>query len=204
MDLRTFVRPDRPPPAPRPEIGLPVPPLPGAPPALGRPRVVAFLRHVGCPFAELTMKTLDQASARHPHVQFLAVSQGTPAATRQWCAQLQMGIGVMVIDDPEGRVYATWGLGLTNLRHFLGLRSMCRAASLATRGIRLRHPSGNRWQQAGTFGIDVTGVLRWRHFPEHAGDTPDVDAAVRAIAQGMPFAVRERSDDGSGELLELR
>ena len=81
MDLRTFVRPDRPRFVPLPEIGRPAPPLPGASPALGRPRVVAFLRHVGCPFAELTMKTLDAASGRHPEVQFLAVSQGTPAAT---------------------------------------------------------------------------------------------------------------------------
>jgi hypothetical protein len=203
MDLRTFVRPDRPPPAPLPEIGRTAPSLPGAPPALGRPRVVAFLRHVGCPFAELTMKTLDQASARHPHVQFLAVSQGTPAATRQWCAELQMGFGVMVIDDPEGRIYAAWGLGLTNLRHFLGLRSVCRAASLAARGIRLRHPSGNRWQQAGTFGLDVAGVLRWRHLPQHAGDTPDVDAAVRAVMQDTPF-VRPGTADGPREPLELR
>ena len=130
MDLRTFVKPDRPPPAPLPRVGHPAPPLPGAPPALGRPRIVAFLRHVGCPFAELTMKTLDQASVRHPEVQFLAVSQGTPAATRRWCAELQMGYGVMVIDDPAGDVYAAWGLGLTTLRHFLGIRSVGRAVSL--------------------------------------------------------------------------
>ena len=63
MDLRTFVRPDRPRFVPLPEIGERAPDLPGAPAALGRPRIVAFLRHVGCPFAELTMKTLDQASA---------------------------------------------------------------------------------------------------------------------------------------------
>ena len=149
MDLRTFVKPDRPPFVRLPEIGRPAPPLPGAPPALGRARIVAFLRHVGCPFAELTMKTLDQASVRHPEVQFLAVSHGTPAATRRWCAELQMGYGVMVIDDPAREVYAAWGLGLTSLRHFLGLRSVGRAMSLATRGIRNRHPSGNRWQQAG-------------------------------------------------------
>jgi hypothetical protein len=185
MDLRTFVKPDRPPSVPLPEIGRPAPPLPGAPPALGRPRIVAFLRHVGCPFAELTMKTLDQASVRHPEVQFLAVSQGTPAATRRWCAELQMGYGVMVVDDPAREVYAAWGLGLTTLRHFLGLRSVGRAMSLATRGIRNRHPSGNRWQQAGTFGIDAGGTLRWMHLPEHAGDVPDVEAAVAAVMPGV-------------------
>jgi hypothetical protein len=196
MDLRTFVKPDRPRPGPLPGLGQLAPPLPGAPPALGRPRIVAFLRHVGCPFAELTMKTLDEASGRYPHVQFLAVSQGTPAATRRWCAELQMGYGVMVVDDPTGEIYTAWGLGLTSLGHFLGIRSVCRGAALAARGIRNRHPSGNRWQGAGTFGLDATGVLRWRHLPEHAGDLPDVEAAVRAVAA--------RAHHEPAELLELR
>jgi hypothetical protein len=204
MDLRTFVRPDRPRVVPLPEIGRPAPPLPGAPPALGRPRIVAFLRHVGCPFAELTMKTLDEASGRHPEVQFLAVSQGTPAATRRWCAELQMGYGVMVIDDPGRDVFVAWGLGLTSLRHFLGIRSVGRALSLATRGIRNRHPSGNRWQQAGTFGIDAAGTLRWMHLPEHAGDLPDVEAAVRAVLAGLTAVRADDSGDARGQLLELR
>ena len=204
MDLRTFVRPDRLPPAPLPESGRLAPALPGAPPALGRPRIVAFLRHVGCPFAELTMKTLDRASDRHPEVQFLAVSQGTPAATRRWCNELQMGYGVMVVDDPTGGVYAAWGLGLTSLRHFLGLRSVCRAVSLAARGIRNRHPSGNRWQQAGTFGIDAAGTLRWIHLPEHAGDLPDVEAAVAAVTRGVLLAPAGEAHDERPEPLELR
>jgi len=204
MDLRTFVKPDRPPFVPLPEVGQPAPPLPGAPPALGRPRIVAFLRHVGCPFAELTMKTLDAASGRHPEVQFLAVSHGTPAATRRWCAELQMGYGVMVVDDPTRHVYAAWGLGLTNLRHFLGLRSVGRAVSLATRGIRNRHPSGSRWQQAGTFGIDAAGTLRWMHLPEHAGDLPDVEAAVLAVMRRVAPAAGRDSHDAHGDSLELR
>jgi hypothetical protein len=204
MDLRTFVRPVRPLPAPLPALERHAPPLPGAPPALGRPRIVAFLRHVGCPFAELTMKTLDQASTRHPEIQFLAVSQGTPAATRRWCAELQMGYGVMVIDDAVGEMYAAWGLGLTTLRHFLGLRSVSRAVALAVRGIRNRHPSGNRWQQAGTFGIDAAGVLRWMHLPEHAGDLPDVEAAVRAVRAGGSLAATTGSHDERAESFELR
>lgn len=186
MDLRTFVKPDRPRPAPLPALGMPAPELPGAPPSFGRPRVVAFLRHVGCPFAEITMKTLDAASRRHPVVQFLAVSQGTPAATRRWCAQLQMGYGVTVVDDPTGAIYAAWGLGLTSLGHFLGMRSVCRAAALAARGIHNRHPSGNRWQGAGTFALDAAGNVRWRHVPAHAGDLPEVEAAVRAAMQPTP------------------
>ena len=114
-----------------------------------------------------------------------------------------MGFGVMVVDDPTRDVYTAWGLGLTNLRHFLGLRSVGRALSLATRGIHNRHPSGNRWQQAGTFGIDAGGTVRYVHLPEHAGDLPDVEAALAAVTRGAAPAAGRDSHD-AGDPLELR
>jgi hypothetical protein len=65
--------------------------------------------------------------------------------------------------------------------HFLGRRSLRQVAKLARNGIRNRHPHGTRWQSAGTFALDGEATVRWRHLPEHAGDLPDLDAAVRAL-----------------------
>lgn len=203
MDLRTFVKPERAAPSPPPAIGDVAPALSDAPPAQGRARLVAFLRHVGCPFAEVTVRELDAISLRHPAVQFIAVSQGTPAATRQWCARLRIGYGVTIVDDPDGRLYVAWGLGLTSLGHFLGWRSVCGAMSLAVRGIHNRHPSGSRWQSAGTFAVDAAGIVRWRHLPVHAGDLPDLAAALRAL-EPATSAPRSRASHGDGGLLELR
>jgi hypothetical protein len=53
---------------------------------------------------------------------------------------------------------------------------------LAKDGIRNRHPHGTRWQQAGTFAVDASETVRWRHLPEHAGDLPDLDSAVAAAS----------------------
>jgi hypothetical protein len=62
------------------------------------------------------------------------------------------------------------------------------AKRLRARGIVNRGPTGSRWQRAGSFAVDRNGIIRWRHLPAHAGDLPDVDAAVRAVT-GRPAIV---------------
>ncbi len=147
----------------------------------GRPAIVAFLRHTGCPFAELTMRTLREAAARSPWVQWIAISHAPQEASERWCRAVGGADGVVIASDPSRRAYADWGLGRTSLSHFLGPRSLGAVRSLARRGIRNRHPHGTRWQQAGTFALDDRALVRWRFLPAHAGDLPDLDLALDAI-----------------------
>jgi hypothetical protein len=142
--------------------------------------VVAFLRHTGCPFAEATAHALREAAAANPALEWIAVSHASANATERW-AQAIGGMGdVVVLLDPERRLYASWGLGRSSLGHFLGRRSLAEVKRLARSGIRNRHPEGTRWQQAGTFAVDATGTVRWSHLPAHAGDLPDLAAAAAA------------------------
>jgi alkyl-hydroperoxide reductase/thiol specific antioxidant family protein len=177
MDLRTFLRPEPVPLQPIPAIGAPAPATPKLIVATGRPTIIAFLRHVGCPFAEATFHRLAPLSQAYPDVDFVAVSHATAAATASWCGTLGGAERVRIVVDTDRTLYAAWGLGLTDARHFLGARSLASVARLAANGIRNRHPSGTRWQTAGTFALDAAGIVRWRHIPAHAGDLPDLDAA---------------------------
>jgi hypothetical protein len=179
LDPRTFIPPRQEPLAPTPRPGDAAPGLPLAL-KTGRPAIVAFLRHTGCPFAELTMRMLREGAVNHPEIEWIAVSHAPPEATELWCSAVGGSNGVLVTCDPSHRAYADWGLGRTSLGHFLGRDSLGAAAGLARRGIRNRHPHGTRWQSAGTFALDASGTVRWRHLPAHAGDMPDLDAAVRA------------------------
>lgn len=145
---------------------------------------MAFLRHVGCPFAEATARDLNEVARSHPELGVVAVSHGTAQATGTWCQAIGVEPGVTVLIDEPGELYAAWGLGLTDWRHFLGRRSLSQVTRLAKRGIRNRHPSGSRWQSAGTFGVDGDGVVRWRHIPEHAGDLPAMDDLIRVLKGG--------------------
>jgi hypothetical protein len=143
--------------------------------------VLAFLRHTGCPFAEATLRSLREAAEQTPDVQWIAVSHAPERATEAWCSRVGGADGVRVVSDPGRATYAAWGLGRTSAAHFLGRRSLTSVARLAARGIRNTHPTGTRWQSAGTFAVDGQGVVRWRHLPAHAGDLPALGAALASI-----------------------
>ena len=181
MDPRTFL------PAPALAVGSP-PAVGDAAPELpvtlaaGRPAVVAFLRHTGCPFAEATLRAMRDAAAAASELQWVAVSHAPADATDRWCQGFGGSGGVEVVSDASRKSYAAWGLGQTNVSHFMGRRSLSAVGRLARHGIRNTHPSGTRWQSAGTFALDREGVVRWRHLPEHAGDLPDLEAARAAVA----------------------
>jgi hypothetical protein len=181
VNLRTFLPPLPLPTAAPPEPGEPARELPEPGLAGGRPAVVAFLRHTGCPFAELTARELRDAAAAGSDVDWLVVSHASAEATARWRDAIGGLPDVRVLID-SGRVhYATWGLGRTSLGHFMGRRSLGDVARLARQGIRNRHPDGTRWQTAGTFAVDGGGVVRWRHLPTYAGDMPDYEAAAAAL-----------------------
>jgi hypothetical protein len=167
--------------APTPRPGDKAPELPARVES-GRPAVVAFMRHTGCPFAEATLRSLRDAARSRPDVQWVAISHAPAPATDRWVAALGGAGDVILLSDTERRRYAAWGLGRTSLAHFLGRRSLVAVGRLARQGIRNRHPHGTRWQRAGTFAVDRDGVVRWRHLPEHAGELPTLEQAAASIA----------------------
>jgi hypothetical protein len=167
--------------APLPDFGDPAPTL-SVELEPSSPSVVTFLRHTGCPFAEQTMRMLRGAAHSPTDVQWVAVSHAPADATKRWCEAIGGCDDVRVLSDPQREIYAAWGLGRTSLGHFLGRRSLAAVGGLARQGIRNRHPHGTRWQSAGAFALDPDRVVRWRHVPAHAGDLPDLNEALNAIA----------------------
>lgn len=142
------------------------------------------------------MHALRDAAAAHPELDWIAVSHAGPKATQRWCDAVGGRGDVEVLLDVDRRCYAAWGLGRSSLSHFLGRRSLGEVARLARQGIRNRHPEGTRWQQAGTFGIDGAGVVRWRHLPAHAGELPDLEAAAAAVRPEGAGAAEPRAATG--------
>jgi len=161
------------------ELGAKVPELSALRP--GHPAVVAFLRHVGCPFAEATVRRMAGLAAEYPAIDFIAVTHSREEPSRSWCDAFGGAAGVRIVPDPDRARYAAWGVGLSDRKHFAGAQSMTALGRMLDEGIHNRWASGNRWQAAATFAIDAGGVLRWRHFPAHAGDLPSLPDAVSAL-----------------------
>ncbi|MCA9650606.1 MAG: hypothetical protein H6712_09500 [Myxococcales bacterium] len=178
-ELRSLARPSGPSPAPHLRVGDPAPVLRDEPPA--GPAVVVFLRHVGCPFAELTVQQLRRVTEEQPSIAWWLVSMGSIAATEAWLAEVGRPRGIELLSDPSLATHARWGLGADSVRHFLRPRTLLGALAAWRDGARNRDPEGSRWQQAGAFAIDEGGRLAWVHHPRSAEDLPDLRAAAAAV-----------------------
>ena len=95
-----------------------------------KPTILTFLRHCGCPFAEMTFLRLRAAASAHPSIDFVAVSHSDQSATEKWLEAIGGARDVRVIVDDERELFAQWGLGVSSLWHVLYPASMWSAFKL--------------------------------------------------------------------------
>ncbi|EOA84991.1 hypothetical protein ACJQWK_06746 [Exserohilum turcicum] len=162
---------------------------PSSPALHGKPTIVSFLRHCGCPFAEKTFLNLRALAAMHPNVHFVAVSHSHQESTDRWLAALpepskNMQPNLQVIVDAEREAYAAWGLVISGLWHVLG--SIPGVSKLAKEeAIHVRPTeSGSRWQTAGSFAVDGHGIVKWSRRDARADDTADFRQGLDALLGG--------------------
>lgn len=146
--------------------GQPAPALPARP--TGAWHLVIFLRHVGCPFAENTVRSFRSWAGSHPQVQITAISHGTPQATERWLQAIGGAGPIQVLIDEPRALYKRWGLHPSGVWHFAGPCSLAGVVRLWFRGIHNRRASGTRWQRAGVFLINPQCRIAWVHVPESA------------------------------------
>lgn len=130
-------------------------------------RVIAFLRHVGCPFAENTVRQLRSWSIENSHIAVFIVSHGNAQLTKSWIESIG-GLGnLLLINDVNRETYGRWGVGYSDLSHFMGIQSLAGALVLLLKGIHNRDACGTRWQKASLFAVNEKKIL-WAHKPGSA------------------------------------
>ncbi|EPE26905.1 Thioredoxin-like protein [Glarea lozoyensis ATCC 20868] len=154
------------------------------PPMDGRPAVVVFLRHAGCPFAEKTFIELRRLANKYTRLQFFAVSHSSKQATDRWISQMGGAWSVQIVVDEEREVYAAWGLGISTTYHLLNPWTQIARTKLGKEEGnwgREVDPSGNRWQTGGAWSTDELGLVRWGAANNTADDLPNLIEACRAL-----------------------
>lgn len=144
-------------------------------------RLFLFLRHVGCPFAEKTVKDLRDLGKTDPRVEVVFISHGNEKTAAKWLATIGGAASARWIDDPSRQAYGNCGLGYSGPAHFLGRASLSAALSLRREGIRNRMASGTRWQRAGAFLVGNDGRVVWKQVPETADLLPEAVEVVAAM-----------------------
>ncbi|OAR00347.1 hypothetical protein LLEC1_00311 [Akanthomyces lecanii] len=166
-----------------PKIGVAAPSSDKIPLPDGKPTVIVFLRHCGCPFAEKVFKKLSALSHKQPKLHCIAVSHSSAETTEKWIPQVGGAWSTDVVVDESRDLYAQWGLGLSSVWHMSGplvLWSVYRLG--ADEGVWNRPTeSGTRWQIGGAFAVDEGGVVRYAHIAKAANDLPDLEAAAQAV-----------------------
>ncbi|KAF3909805.1 hypothetical protein ABW21_db0201909 [Orbilia brochopaga] len=163
----------------------------------GRPALITFLRHCGCPFAEKTFQTFRHLSDLHPDVLFLAISHSNPEDTDEWLISVGGTHDVLVTTDPQRTLYATWGLGFSSFWANMGPMTFWKALKLGSEEMIYNRPtkSGYRWQTAGSFAVDGEGIVRWAHVSTGAADVADFEEGLRAV--GKPTGERKKRPSSS-------
>ncbi|KAK7727554.1 hypothetical protein SLS53_009456 [Cytospora paraplurivora] len=151
--------------APVPKVGEPAPKHEKLKLDQGKPTIIVFLRHCGCPFAEKTFRDLTAFSIKHhPQIHCVAVSHSDQTATDSWVEHVGGAWETDLVVDEDRDVYAAWGLGLSSYWHAV-------------------HRERLRWQTSGAFAVDKNGVVKWAAVARSASEIPDLDAALRALIE---------------------
>ncbi|USP79984.1 defects in morphology 1 [Curvularia clavata] len=184
-ELRSWMSPPPVQTAETPAVGQKAPSVPSldASAQSGKPVIITFLRHCGCPFAEKTFLDLRALAPAHPDIQFIAISHSDQEATDRWLASLpepskNTQPNLQIVVDAERKAYAAWGLGVSSLWHVLGCIPGVSKLSKET-GINVRPTeSGSRWQTAGSFAVDGHYTVKWSRKNQRADDMPDFNEAL--------------------------
>jgi hypothetical protein len=187
QELDSWWAPTAPEAADLPGIGGKAPETPRLQLEAGRPTIVAFLRHCGCPFAEKTFLNLREIAKDNKDLDFIAVSHSDEAATQTWLKSLPQAdsepSNLRVVVDDKVEIYAAWGLGVSGYAHALSPWSLYNVWKLGREENIWNRPteSGSRWQTAGTFAVDAEGIVRWGGPALRADDIPDLESAVSSV-----------------------
>ncbi len=153
--------------------------------------LVAFIRHVGCPFAERTVRQLRELAGQFPELQCIVVSHGDPQTTRRWLQAIGGAEGLTLVIDEAREHYGAFGIGYSGAAHFLGPATLMGVLGLLGRGMRNRIASGTRWQKSATFLLDASRTVIWCHTATHAADVPALAPVLErhagdVAAAGLP------------------
>jgi hypothetical protein len=74
-----------------------------------KPTVVAFLRHIGCPFAEKTFLELRKFAEKHGDgYEYIAIINGSETDTENYIREVGGPGKIHVLPDPDREVYGRW------------------------------------------------------------------------------------------------
>lgn len=133
---------------------------------------------------------MRSAAASNPSIRFVAVSHSSRESTDKWLEAVSSSSpsdnhtnDVEVLVDASRDVFAAWGLGISSLWHVLSPWALYDVWKLGKQDQIWNRPTetGSRWQTAGTWAVDASGVVKGGGVAESASDMPDFGPLVGVL-----------------------
>lgn len=133
---------------------------------------------------------LDEVRAAGADLAF--VGSGSPRLAARF--QTTHAPGCTVLTDPSLESYAALGLK-RGVAETLGPRTWGSALRSLASGHVQTGMEGDPWQQGGTFALARGGEVVYAHANAHAGERPDLDAALAAVRASVSGSAPQPARD---------
>ncbi|OCF31183.1 hypothetical protein I317_04545 [Kwoniella heveanensis CBS 569] len=158
----------------------------------GKPALIAFVRHCGCPFAEKEVNLLSEQLNQSEGLQVVIVQHSPEAQTKKWFEEIggarlfPDSSRYTLLSNPSRELYASWGIGSLGWTGMISPSIMNNLKALkAADGIDLRSTGEGsyRWGNSGGFAVDKEGKVKWRDVAEDSSDICDYAQAAKTVLQ---------------------
>jgi peroxiredoxin len=150
----------------------------------GRPLLLVFIRHFGCPQCKELLDFLTQNTAQleAAGLTVAIVTQGTVPETLAFCREHAPGL--LCLADPERQAYRAYQVERGGLRQtFLSPRVWRANQRAGQKGYRVEFPPPGQdaMQMAALFVIGVDGHIRLPYYTDDIADHPPLDLLLGGV-----------------------
>ena len=149
-----------------------------------KPLLLAFTRHFGCPQCKEMLSQLVESKAdiEKSGLTIVAVTQGTPAETLEFCKR--QAPGIVCLSDPERKAYDAYGLERGSMWQVAFSPAVIRGTARAKRnGHNPEMPPKGQdvSQMSGTFIIGTDGRIRLPYYYNNIADHAPLDLLLKGV-----------------------
>ncbi len=157
-----------------------------------KPLVIVFLRHFGCTFCRqhVAMLRRDYAEFLDAGGDIVLVGMGGPKVGRGFEILMDIKFPTLVTGETN-LPYHQYGLGKGTLGQIFGIRSFVKGLKATFQGHIGTSVQGDPYQMPGVFIVDTSGTLKYVHYYDDIGDTPDnsdLIAVVKTLSPALTTA----------------
>lgn len=149
-----------------------------------KPLLLAFTRHFGCTQCKEMLEELVQGHEKieNAGLSLAVINQGTPETTALFANQFAPGL--LMLCDPERKVYEAYGLEQGNLfQTFLNPKVWAAISRARKKGFKVETPPEGQdaMQMSGTFIISTNGLILLPYYYDHIADHPPLDLLLSGV-----------------------